>query len=149
MKNLILNTIRIRPSRTEQECIELMPSQGLLWIKDENGVGGHYSELSGYNYIFTDEDTQEDIYTKSARPMVERFLSGINTAVLAYGQVSIKISYYIKSKCKFIIIIYIININIIIIIIQSGSGKKYSLDIDFEEELEKGFSENTGNLINY
>jgi len=89
MKNLILNSVRIRPSRTEQECVEILPSQGLLWIKDEKGVGGHYSKLSGYHYIFSEDDTQEDVYTKSARPMVERFLSGMNTAVLTYGQVKI------------------------------------------------------------
>eukprot|EP00833_Pecoramyces_ruminatium_P016869 jgi/Orpsp1_1/1190901/evm.model.d7180000082004.1 len=111
MKNLILNSVRIRPSRTETECVEVMPSQGLLWIKDEKGIGGHYSKLSGYHYVYT-EESQEDIYIKSARPMVERFLSGMNSAVLAYG--------------------------------QSGSGKKYTIGIDFKDELEKGFNENTG-----
>jgi len=87
MKNLVLNSVRIRPSRTEKECVEVMPSQGLLWIKDEKGIGGHYSKLSGYHYVFS-EESQEDIYIKSARPMVERFLSGMNSAVLVYGQVN-------------------------------------------------------------
>jgi len=86
MKNLILNTVRIRPSRTEQTCVELLSPQGLLWIKDE--TGGFYSGRTGYHHIFTNKDTQEDVYTNSAKPMIESFLSGNNTAILTYGQVS-------------------------------------------------------------
>lgn len=86
MKNLILNSIRIRPPKTDKECVEILPSQGLLWIKDEQGAGGHYSKLSGFNHVYSEESTQEQIYHDCARPMVQRFLNGINASVLTYGQ---------------------------------------------------------------
>jgi len=54
------------------------------------------------------------------------------------------VNYIVYKFLKIFTIIYFINFKLFF---QSGSGKKYTLGIDIKKELEKGLSEDTGNLI--
>jgi hypothetical protein len=69
---------------------------------DEKKNGGHgcldytksnievYTNLGQYPFdcdrIFSENDTQEDIFNYCARPLVEDALAGVNSTILAFGQ---------------------------------------------------------------
>lgn len=77
-----------------KDCVEIIPgTQQLI-------VGGGPSASVGtdtiysftqksftFDYLFDENSRQEDLYTLSVAPLVDRFLEGFNATILAYGQV--------------------------------------------------------------
>jgi hypothetical protein len=105
--------IRLRPLlETEQEDTEnneelvyLFPQNNILCIREpgsdrlpeiDDGPPpppgtiapsmGPYISTNPFNYVFSQHNSQEEVYFRSVHPLVEHYLNGKNSLVLAYGQ---------------------------------------------------------------
>ncbi|XP_062539116.1 chromosome-associated kinesin KIF4-like [Armigeres subalbatus] len=50
-----------------------------------NGISGK-PEAFTFNYVFAPEDSQEQLYESSVRPLLDKLSAGYNVTILAYGQ---------------------------------------------------------------
>jgi hypothetical protein len=68
-------------------CIELarvVPPVNSLTIKDPEGR--KRKKDFSYDHIFTPRDSQQDVYDKCVRPLIQKCLEGFNGSVFCYGQ---------------------------------------------------------------
>jgi len=105
--------IRLRPMLEEErndtenneELVYLFPQNNILCIREpgsdrlpeiDDGPPpppgtiapsmGPYISTHPFNYVFGRSNTQEEVYFQSVHPLVEHFLGGKNSLILAYGQ---------------------------------------------------------------
>lgn len=92
--------VRVRPMAAKEllansgECVEIIPGtqQIIVGGGPGNAVGTEsvyaFTQKSfTFDYLFDENSSQEDLYSRSVQPLVDRFLEGFNATILAYGQV--------------------------------------------------------------
>lgn len=87
-----LVAVRLRPLQpretTNPKCYEAWISTNkTLYPKDVNATRDE-SQVYSFDYVFSENSAQEDLYTKVAGHVVEGCVSGICGTVFAYGQTS-------------------------------------------------------------
>ncbi|CAO3700832.1 hypothetical protein G6F70_002161 [Rhizopus microsporus] len=76
--------LRVRPlTQKEQlsnctECISFIPNEPQILLGTDKSFT--------YDYVFSNEARQEEVYQKAAAPLLEKFIEGFNATILAYGQ---------------------------------------------------------------
>lgn len=84
--------VRIRPlvsseeQRGCQNVVDKTPNVPQVLID-----GGRSNEMYTFNYVFSQDDTQETIYDNAVEGLLEPLFKGYNVTILAYGQTGIKI----------------------------------------------------------
>lgn len=75
--------VRIRPSPdpTEAKCIKVTSKKSLLFDDASKTKPRKY----GYDYVFGETATQEEVYETTTAPLVQDVLNGMHAAVFAYG----------------------------------------------------------------
>jgi hypothetical protein len=78
------------------ECVEIIPGTQQIVVGGGPGCGVgtetvyQFTQKSfTFDYLFDENSSQKDLYTRSVSPLVDRFLEGFNATILAYGQVSL------------------------------------------------------------
>ncbi|KAJ1896197.1 hypothetical protein LPJ81_004797 [Coemansia sp. IMI 209127] len=75
--------LRIRPLSSrehingETECVTQLPGVPQIVIGADRAFT--------FDYVFSPEVSQEQVYNETMRPLVTQFLQGYNATVLAYG----------------------------------------------------------------
>ena len=88
----VLVICRFRPlnpkelEMSETLCMEITPDSKNLKILSQYEYGDPLK--FGFDYIFGPDSKQSDVYSVSARPIVEAVMQGFNGTVFAYGQTS-------------------------------------------------------------
>ena len=75
------------PSGTALPC-NFQVDQSTLFLcnpNDDQWTFGHKTTYS-FNYVFNEEDSQQDVYTSAALPLVDAAVNGNHAAMIAYGQ---------------------------------------------------------------
>ncbi|KAI8080752.1 uncharacterized protein B0P05DRAFT_490070 [Gilbertella persicaria] len=76
--------LRVRPlTQKEQlenctECISFIPNEPQILVGTDKSFT--------YDYVFSNESHQQQVYEKAAKPLLEKLLKGFNATILAYGQ---------------------------------------------------------------
>ncbi|KAG1149520.1 hypothetical protein G6F37_007937 [Rhizopus arrhizus] len=76
--------LRVRPlTQKEQlanctECISFIPNEPQVLVGTDKSFT--------YDYVFSSETQQQEVYQKAAAPLLEKFVEGFNATILAYGQ---------------------------------------------------------------
>ncbi|KAG1350738.1 hypothetical protein G6F62_003179 [Rhizopus arrhizus] len=76
--------LRVRPlTQKEQlanctECISFIPNEPQVLVGTDKSFT--------YDYVFSNETQQQEVYEKAAAPLLEKFVEGFNATILAYGQ---------------------------------------------------------------
>lgn len=76
--------LRVRPlTQKEQlanctECISFIPNEPQILVGTDKSFT--------YDYVFSNESEQQQVYEKAASPLLEKFMEGFNATILAYGQ---------------------------------------------------------------
>ncbi|KAI9264808.1 hypothetical protein BY458DRAFT_223046 [Sporodiniella umbellata] len=76
--------LRVRPlTQKEQlsnctECISFIPNEPQILVGTDKSFT--------YDYVFSNEAEQSEVYEKAAGPLLEKFMEGFNATILAYGQ---------------------------------------------------------------
>jgi kinesin family protein 4/21/27 len=91
--------VRVRPMAAKEllsnssDCVEIIPgtSQIIVGGGPSNNVGTEsiytFTQKSfTFDYLFDDNSTQNGLYDSCVSPLVDKFLSGFNATILAYGQ---------------------------------------------------------------
>ncbi|XP_055384930.1 kinesin-like protein KIF19 [Condylostylus longicornis] len=75
--------VRVRPSQdiNDPRCIEVISEKALLF---DEGVKNRPRKY-GYDHVFGEETTQENVYKTTTAPLVKDVLDGFTAAVFAYG----------------------------------------------------------------
>lgn len=79
--------VRIRPlvpseeQRGCQNIIDKTPNVPQVLID-----GGHSNEMYTFNYVFSQDDTQETVYDDAVESLLDPLFKGYNVTILAYGQ---------------------------------------------------------------
>ena len=80
--------VRIRPlfgrelARAKSHRQPLRVHDNMIWVADPSQ---HRENCYAFNAIFTEGDSNEDVYSKSVAPLVKSLLSGYNSTCFAYG----------------------------------------------------------------
>ncbi|XP_058834177.1 chromosome-associated kinesin KIF4-like [Topomyia yanbarensis] len=82
--------VRIRPlSSREQDrgcrIVVDQPNTSEQQVVIGNGISGK-PEAFTFNYVFSPEDNQEQLYENAVRPLLQKLYAGYNVTILAYGQ---------------------------------------------------------------
>ncbi|RCH84685.1 hypothetical protein CU098_000345, partial [Rhizopus stolonifer] len=76
--------LRVRPLTQKErlanctECISFIPDEPQILVGTDKSFT--------YDYVFSNETHQQDVYTKAAAPLLDKFVEGFNATILAYGQ---------------------------------------------------------------
>lgn len=76
--------LRVRPlTQKEQltnctECISFIPNEPQILVGTDKSFT--------YDYVFSNDSEQQQVYEKAASPLLEKFMEGFNATILAYGQ---------------------------------------------------------------
>ncbi|KAI8364491.1 hypothetical protein EDC96DRAFT_510886, partial [Choanephora cucurbitarum] len=76
--------LRVRPlTQKEQienctECISFIPNEPQILVGTDKSFT--------YDYVFSNESHQQQVYEQAAKPLLDKFLEGFNATILAYGQ---------------------------------------------------------------
>ncbi|CAG8438739.1 7862_t:CDS:2 [Ambispora gerdemannii] len=76
--------LRVRPMNKHEvhidskECVTLVPDAPQIMIGSERSFT--------YDYVYSSDTAQEDVFGSSAKPLVDKLIEGFNTTILAYGQ---------------------------------------------------------------
>ncbi|KAI8378632.1 hypothetical protein BD560DRAFT_389939 [Blakeslea trispora] len=76
--------LRVRPlTQKEQienctECISFIPNEPQILVGTDKSFT--------YDYVFSNESHQHQVYEQAAKPLLDKFLEGFNATILAYGQ---------------------------------------------------------------
>jgi hypothetical protein len=82
--------IRIRPlsspeiARNEYECINHMDSKLLMTVSPHKDLSQKNTQFE-FHEIIPKTASQQEVYTKTARPLLPGLLTGLNTTIFAYG----------------------------------------------------------------
>ncbi|OMJ21376.1 Kinesin-like protein KIF21A [Smittium culicis] len=76
--------LRVKPlskteiDRGEKSCITIIPGTNQISIGSDRSFT--------FDYVFSDSNSQADIYNDCVKPLVFQFLNGYNSTIMAYGQ---------------------------------------------------------------
>ncbi|OMJ23158.1 Kinesin-like protein KIF21A, partial [Smittium culicis] len=76
--------LRVKPlsttekERGEKSCIRIIPGTNQISIGSDRSFT--------FDYVFSDSNSQADIYNDCVKPLVFQFLNGYNSTIMAYGQ---------------------------------------------------------------
>lgn len=81
--------IRVRPmvpSEQARGCLQIVEKktdQPQLTITGESNSNSkdHYT----FNHVFMPDDSQDNVYIKSVKPMIPKLFEGYNVTIVAYG----------------------------------------------------------------
>lgn len=83
--------IRCRPISTKEsgdgrkEIVTVNPSKNEIVVKNPNNISDK-PILYTFDYTFNNTNTQEDIYNKCSKPIIDYLFEGYNGTIFAYGQ---------------------------------------------------------------
>eukprot|EP00746_Dinoflagellata_sp_MGD_P164562 gnl/MRDRNA2_/MRDRNA2_93264_c0_seq1.p1 gnl/MRDRNA2_/MRDRNA2_93264_c0~~gnl/MRDRNA2_/MRDRNA2_93264_c0_seq1.p1 ORF type:complete len:452 (+),score=78.52 gnl/MRDRNA2_/MRDRNA2_93264_c0_seq1:78-1433(+) len=87
-KNSVLVAVRIRPlndkenNKNSSECLECQDSSHILLRR----VGSEQPRGFNFDCVLNAESTQQDVFDRTAWPLLQKALEGYNGCLLAYGQ---------------------------------------------------------------
>lgn len=94
-ENNIKVVCRVRPLNSKEKeysdttCIEKLNENTIkINTNDKESCNKANSHVFTFDGIFSSESTQIEMYTSTAKPIVESFIAGFNGTILAYGQTS-------------------------------------------------------------
>lgn len=91
-KQAIEIVCRIRPSKKQVPCYDIVPSEGRLHFKIPKNlqVGEINNTREEYDFFFNQildtNTTQEEVFERLAQKSIDSVLEGINSTIFAYGQ---------------------------------------------------------------
>lgn len=81
--------VRVRPfvpSELDRGCQSIVEkSPGLEQISITGESYSKSEDFYTFNNVFMMDESQEGVYNKSVKPMIESLLEGFNVTILAYG----------------------------------------------------------------
>ncbi|XP_063706731.1 chromosome-associated kinesin KIF4 [Culicoides brevitarsis] len=84
MASNVMVAVRIRPlvhSEIIKGCVEVVTK-----TDGEPQVNVRDKEAFTFNHVFSQKDSQEQVYSDAVEPMIENLFKGYNITILAYGQ---------------------------------------------------------------
>lgn len=70
------------PGKAPDSCIQIVPNEPQIIVGREEANRKTFT----YDYVYGPSSTQKEIYDELAAPLVNQFLCGFNSTILAYGQ---------------------------------------------------------------
>jgi hypothetical protein len=90
-KESVRVVLRCRPLSDKEKAaghvniVTLEPKAGTVAVKDPKQISG-LEKIFTFDYVFDNNSTQNDVYSATARDIVDSVLHGYNGTVFAYGQ---------------------------------------------------------------
>jgi kinesin family protein 11 len=91
-KSQVQVVVRVRPLNEKEKTKSTLPVVSASSTKSEITVirgAGARQMRHGFKFdqVFSGQSTQEDVFNKTLRPMIDDVLNGFESTVFAYGQV--------------------------------------------------------------